>query len=122
VRSQSGLRRGTCDDVETDVVVVRGQPEWESWPTREAVILVVEVAQSGTRRDTGPKRAAHAAWGVPEYWIVDIDRGCVLVHRDPAGDHYGPIQINVADPLAVPELDVTLDPADVIPPNGTSRP
>lgn len=122
VRSQSGLPLGTHDYVEPDVVVVRGQPEWGSWPSREAVILVVEVAQSSIRRDTGPKLAAYAAWGVSEYWIVDMNRGCILVHRDPAGDHYATIQTYVADPVALPGLDVTLDPADVIPPAGKSRP
>jgi Uma2 family endonuclease len=50
--------------------------------------LVVEVAGSSLSRDLGIKAALYAAAGVPEYWVVDLDGGRLLVHRDPSRERY----------------------------------
>ncbi|HET7462032.1 MAG TPA: Uma2 family endonuclease [Longimicrobium sp.] len=45
--------------------------------------LVVEIVSRGTKsRDRGIKRRRYAAFGVPEYWIVDWDRKHVEIYRD----------------------------------------
>lgn len=44
--------------------------------------LVVEVSSPSNRSfDLGQKRDAYAAFGVPEYWFIDLDARLVLVHR-----------------------------------------
>ncbi|MGH8902142.1 MAG: Uma2 family endonuclease [Egibacteraceae bacterium] len=44
--------------------------------------LVVEVSSPSNRWfDLGAKRDAYAAFGVPEYWFVDLKTRAVLVHR-----------------------------------------
>jgi Uma2 family endonuclease len=122
VRSQSGLPLGTHDYVEPDVFVIGRRPDWGAWPTQEEIILIVEVAPSSIRRDTGPKLEACAVWGVPEYWILDMTRGQILVHRDPVGDHFTTVTTVGGGPLTLPGLDMTIDADDVIPPAGKPGP
>ena len=77
----------------------------------EQALLIVEVAYSSRARDLG-KAAAYATAGVPEYWIVDVDRDEVLVHRSPAGTVYENVERFAAGdqikPLVdLPAVDVT---------------
>ncbi len=59
--------------------VVRGVPD-----------LVVEVLSRGTAaRDRAAKKRTYARFGVPEYWIVDLRRKTIEVHRlAPGGGAY----------------------------------
>jgi Uma2 family endonuclease len=55
--------------------------------------LVVEVAITTLRHDTAKaRRYARAAVG--EYWLVDIGRRCVVVHRDPGPDGYATTSVH----------------------------
>jgi len=57
----------------------------------DSALLVVEVASSSRARDVG-KAAVYAAVGVPEYWIIDVDRDEVLVHREPGDAGYASVE------------------------------
>jgi Uma2 family endonuclease len=77
----------------------------------DAAVLIVEVAHTSRARDRG-KAAIYAAASVPEYWIVDVGRNEVLVHREPGGDTYASVACFVAgetiSPLAeLPPVAVT---------------
>jgi Uma2 family endonuclease len=48
--------------------------------------LVIEVAVSSQDRDLRQKPPIYARAGILEYWVIDLDRGRVVVHRDPQGD------------------------------------
>ena len=50
--------------------------------------LVIEVSRSSLRRDVLTKPAIYASAGVNEYWVIDMDGGSVLVHRDPSSGGY----------------------------------
>lgn len=74
--------------------------------------LVIEVAVSSQYRDLQQKPILYARAGIQEYWVVDVDRGYVVVHRTPSGDRYesivtipgnGSIE---AQSLDLPELSV----------------
>jgi Uma2 family endonuclease len=67
-----------------DLMVVGLLPRTQQPVTAQ---LVIEVAHSSRRRDR-EKALDYARAGVAEYWIVDLDAGAVVVHRDPAGDAY----------------------------------
>lgn len=47
--------------------------------TVEAVSLLIEVSKATIRKDLGVKRDTYATAGVPEYWVVDVDKR--EVHR-----------------------------------------
>lgn len=60
--------------------------------------LVVEILSPSTaRRDRGLKRERYANFGVPLYWVMDLDRGHIEVFRL-ARDPHGPAEI-VTDTL-----------------------
>jgi Uma2 family endonuclease len=50
--------------------------------------LVIEVAHSSRRKDLGLKAVLYAAAGIPDYWVVDLTRDEIVVHRDPAGPSF----------------------------------
>lgn len=53
-----------------------------------SALLAVEVTVTTMRHDTF-KAELYAAAGVLEYWLVDVRKERVLVHRRPSGDEYG---------------------------------
>jgi len=54
--------------------------------TGEQVSLVIEVAVSSIAVDSDQKARIYAEHGVPEYWIVDVERQRTKVLRDPLPD------------------------------------
>jgi Uma2 family endonuclease len=50
--------------------------------------LVIEVAMSSQDRDLRQKPAVYARAGITEYWVVDLDAGLVVVHRNPTETGY----------------------------------
>lgn len=83
VRVQQPLAIGDSEP-QPDIAVVPGKPGdyREAHPT--TAILVVEVAQTSAEYDREVKAPLYARAGIPEYWIVNLDEGCIEVYRDPA--------------------------------------
>ena len=118
VRVQKPLVLGQATDPEPDVAVLPGRPaDYPAHPTTAA--LVVEVADSSLRFDTGEKLAWYAAAGIPEYWVLDVNARQLLAYRDPdpAGRTYR-TQLTRAEaesvsPLAAPTASLRV--ADLLP-------
>jgi Uma2 family endonuclease len=70
-----------------DVVVLRGPDA--TYGTRLArgsdVALLVEVSDTSYTKDSGPKLRRYAAYRIPVYWIVDLNRRIVEVRTGPYG-------------------------------------
>jgi Uma2 family endonuclease len=47
-------------------------------------VLVVEIAESSYQIDREYKASLYARAGIPEYWLVDLARETLEVHREPA--------------------------------------
>jgi Uma2 family endonuclease len=81
------------------------------------VLLLVEIAHTSLRKDTGFKAALYAGHGVTEYWVVDVGDLSVRVHRKPHGAGYADtIDVEATTPIAphlVPHLSVRLADLDV---------
>jgi Uma2 family endonuclease len=91
---------------EPDLVI--GAPTGEELP--RTADLVIEVAVSSRRRDR-EKAAVYAAAGVTEYWIVDVQHGKVVVHREPRSSGYRATLAygrgeRIAAPVPAAEVDV----------------
>lgn len=84
VRVQSSFAASDDSEPEPDILVVPPVKYWDEHPTR--AFLVIEVARSSLRKDRGIKARLYGSVEVDEYWIVDVDGGCVHVLRDPDGE------------------------------------
>ena len=75
-------------------------------PTRSDIRLLVEVADSSLRLDLSTKARLYARAEIAEYWVADVHRHCLHVHRDPRGGEYRSILIYAAEesvsPVAAP--------------------
>ena len=77
-------------------------------PVVADVLLLVEAAESSLRRDQQIKMPVYATSGISEYWIADLEREELIVHREPSGGTYISIETrrgdDVVSPSAAPEL------------------
>lgn len=112
VRVQLPFIASDDSEPEPDVAVVVLQDYSEEHPSK--ALLIIEVADESIHRDLEIKPAIYAASGVADYWVVDIQKRCVHVHRDPVGSHYGAIEQlrDSVSPLAFPDLAIRL--ADIV--------
>lgn len=75
--------------------------------------LLIEVSNTSLRRDLTVKARIYAQAQVPDYWVVDVTKRRVIVHRDPQADGYADVtrhRDGVLRPLRHPAVEV-----DVIP-------
>ncbi|MCW5883329.1 MAG: Uma2 family endonuclease, partial [Anaerolineae bacterium] len=72
------------------------------------VLLLIEASDTSLRKDREVKLPRYAAAGVPEYWIADLERETITVHREPAGERYNRVVTLAASqtvsPLVLPEF------------------
>jgi len=54
-------------------------------PRGDELLLVVEVSDTSASFDLSRKAALYARAGVPEYWVLDLVRRVLVVHRMPDG-------------------------------------
>ena len=55
---------------------------------RDAVRLIVEVANSSARRDLGAKRKLYASRNIPEYWVAVLKTATIERFADPVDGDY----------------------------------
>ena len=121
VRVQAPLAVSDESEPEPDVAVV---PEGDySAGHPQTALLVVEVAGSSLKKDRGVKARLYAAAGIPEYWLVDLERRVVEVRTRPTARRYGRLRTKrLGDTITLVELPgVALRIADFLPPDGTTR-
>lgn len=82
VRVQLPLAIDPDSEPEPDVAVVPGNPQDYSFSHPTSAILVVEVAESSMKIDR-EKAEIYARAGIPEYWILNLRRRQLEVHRNP---------------------------------------
>jgi Uma2 family endonuclease len=77
VRGHSPYAASDDSEPEPDISISRRVTGVLEHPS--AALLLIEVAQSSIRKDRQVKAAIYAEAGVPEYWIVDISGGGLIV-------------------------------------------
>jgi Uma2 family endonuclease len=122
-RVQLPMRLPNGDEPEPDVAVIAGSPRQQTGHPATAE-LVVEVADTSFDYDTHDKASLYAAAGVPEYWVVDLERRRLVVFRGPkpaAGERFGHRyeMLMILDPeqtvSPLGALHATITVADVLP-------
>jgi Uma2 family endonuclease len=98
-------------DPEPDAIVLnRPYDDFRSKAGPGDIDLIVEVSYSSINLDTTAKARLYARAGIPDYWVLDLRRRHLIVHRGPIGGVYQSIMAFGEDeqiaPLAAPHATV----------------
>jgi Uma2 family endonuclease len=121
VRSQNPLRLGDHSEPEPDLLLVAARDDFyaAAHPVPADVKLLIEVADSTLRYDAQIKVPLYARHGVPEVWVIDLEGGVLLRHRQPRGEAYALVETisrpGVLVPDATPDLALDLSTLPLAP-------
>ncbi|MDV2997355.1 MAG: hypothetical protein N4J56_007060 [Chroococcidiopsis sp. SAG 2025] len=90
VRSQKPIVLSDRSEPEPDIALVRINERnyYDRHPSVEDLFLLVEVSDATLSFDTNQKLAAYARSGVSDYWVADVNAGCVRIFRHPQNSEY----------------------------------
>ncbi len=88
VSVQCPLRVSMHSEPEPDFAVFRRPDDRDEDFTAVHATLVIEVSDSTRGIDLGPKAQLYAAAGIAEYWVLDLQKEQLVVHREPKRDRY----------------------------------
>jgi len=103
---------------EPDFAVLKDRkPEFhQRHPRGDELLLVVEVSDTTARFDLSRKAELYAAAGVPEYWVLDLQRRMLIVHRQSDGAIYRLQQLlSERDTVTIEGRSESLRVADILP-------
>ncbi|TWT87122.1 hypothetical protein Mal64_26570 [Pseudobythopirellula maris] len=125
VRSQASVAASEHSEPEPDVAVIEGPRRvMDDHPT--TALLAVEVSKTTQSYDKGAKADLYASTGTHDYWVLDLVRRELVVHRQPTqngesrfGWRYAQLTVipetGEVSPLALP--GATLRVAEMLPPS-----
>lgn len=116
VSPQNPVRLDIFNEPQPDFAVLRWRDDFYATgqrPRPSDVLLLVEVADTSLAYDQRVKLPLYARAAIPEYWIVDLRRRAVDIHRRPDGDGYADRATHQPGDrvalAAAPEIVVALD-------------
>ncbi len=94
VRVQGPLRLGERSEPQPDVAVLKWHQDFyaEEHPGANDVVLVVEVSETSATYDREMKVSLYGRHGVPEVWVVDLEREVIEVYRGPSAAGYAEVK------------------------------
>ncbi len=110
VRVQNPIRLSRLSELQPDLVLARPKPDFyaEAHPGPEAILLVVEVAETSAGVDREVKVPLYAQAGISEVWLVTLTQRTIAIYRDPTPTGYREVRSiglgEVLSPLALPEI------------------
>ena len=123
VRVQGSIRLNNMSAPQPDIAILRRRLLADSRPYfPEDIFVVIEVAHTSLRYDSGPKLARYAAAGIAEVWVVNLRDGTVTVYTGLSDSAYTSIRTYLPGESISPQAfpDVSLAVADfVLPPDGS---
>ena len=123
VRVQGSIRLNNMSAPQPDIAILRRRRLGDARPYfPEDIFLVIEVANTSLRYDSGLKLARYAAAGIAEVWVVNLQNGTVTAYTGLSDSAYTSIRTYLPGESISPHAfpDVSLAVADFIaPPNGS---
>ncbi len=81
-------------------------------PTPADILFLVEVSDSSDEYDRNEKLPVYARAGIPETWLIDLNRGVIEVYRTPGPDGYREMRRWLGNerisPALLPDFDVSV--------------
>ena len=115
VSVQGPVRLDENSEPQPDIILLRRHPDFyaTAHPGPEDVLLLVEVSDSSIEYDREVKLPLYARHGIPEVWIVDLEKEPIEVYRDPTVEGYRgvsqPGRGQTLSPQHFPMLDLAVD-------------
>lgn len=97
-----------------DVALLRWRDDFyaSAHPGPEDILLLIEVSDSSSGLDRRKKVPLYARSGISDFWLVDLVKGTLEVHRQPSSIGYRDIrQLRKGDqisPLAFPDFKLNV--------------
>ncbi len=90
INVQNPLQLNAYSEPEPDIAVLKPAPHFyaERHPQPEDVFFLIEVAGSSLPYDREVKQPLYAAAGIPETWIVNLDKRRIERYRNPENGEY----------------------------------
>jgi Uma2 family endonuclease len=86
-------------------------------PRGDEMLLAIEVSDTTVAFDRSRKAALYARAGVPEYWVLDLSRRMLVVHREPDGIQYRQTFLYAPEEaVSFPGRSESIRVADILPP------
>jgi Uma2 family endonuclease len=113
VRVQSPIVVPDHSEPEPDITLLKPRPDFYATQAAqpEDILLIIEVAHTTWDTDYEVKRPLYASAGIPELWLVNINKHEIEVHRTPAPGTYKNISILQSGDtvsLPVPGVEATI--------------
>jgi Uma2 family endonuclease len=90
VRPAKPITLPNDSEPEPDIAIVQrlGREYLSHHPYPENIFWLIEYANSSLEKDSTLKYRIYAKAGIPEYWLVNLKRGELIVFRDPRDGEY----------------------------------
>lgn len=90
VSIQNSIRLQNYSEPQPDIAILRPREDFyaSKFPQAEDVLLLIEVADSSLKYDQTTKLSFYAEHGIPEYWIVNLERDILEIYRQPQNKSY----------------------------------
>jgi Uma2 family endonuclease len=87
---QNPFHLGEHSEPQPDLALLKSRPDFyaQGHPTPQEVLLVVEVMESSGGYDREVKVPLYARFGIPETWLLDVERELIEVYREPSPEGY----------------------------------
>lgn len=108
------INLGEFSEPQPDLMLLKRRADFYRVRIPEAadVLLLIEVSDSSLSFDQSVKLNLYARYGVPEYWVVDVEGRRIHTYREPAAKGYGcTLEFTVADsvaPQAFPDVRIVI--------------
>lgn len=115
VCAQDPIHLGEHTEPQPDIVLAKPCDDYykSSHPTPDDIFLIIEVADSSIEYDRQNKIPIYGRCGIPESWLVDLNRKMIEIYTMPSEEGYRNKTIinqgQTVSPLAFPELKITVD-------------
>jgi len=78
-------------------------------------VLVIEISRSSRQLDLGRKAELYAEADIPEYWVLDVERRELVVHRDPRDGRYKSVRtLGEHETVTAVAVDLTVPLAELL--------
>lgn len=113
VRPAKPITLPNDSEPEPDIAIVQrlGREYLNHHPYPENIFWLIEYANSSLEKDSTLKYRIYAEAGIPEYWLVNLKRGELIVFREPRhGEYASKMTLTAGEitPLAFPDVKISV--------------